>query len=306
MNLQKTLEMAWYKHSPWLIFFIPLSWVYLLVVTLRRKFYDWGLFKRYAFDTPVIVVGNILVGGSGKTPFVIALVQYLQTQGLKVAVVSRGYKAQCGQFPHKVSEHDEAMFVGDEPSLIFEKTHCLMVIDPDRPRGIRWVIAHHQPDVIICDDGLQHYALKPGYSLVLHPKDMNISPYCLPAGPLREPLSRLKAFDLVVDQVDLRVDALGLDPSWRYNLVTAIARPERVHARIAEMGIDAEIWVFPDHHQFTAEDFLKIVGPIIMTEKDWVKCKDLIISQQVYVLRVSVELPEEVKSQINRYLGIAS
>jgi tetraacyldisaccharide 4'-kinase len=304
MNLQKTLEEAWFKQSPWLVFFIPLSWLYAVIVILRRKCYDWGIFKRYAFETPVIVVGNILVGGTGKTPFVIALVEYLQNKGLKIGVVSRGYKAKCQQFPHKITERDEAAFVGDEPCLIHQKTNCITVIDPDRPRGIQWLIDHHKPDVIICDDGLQHYALKPGYSIVLQPKNLGFNPYCLPAGPLREPLCRLQHFDLIVDQVDITLESLDLDPSWRYNLITAIARPERVHERVAEMGVDAEPLVFPDHHAFTAEDFINISGPIIMTEKDWVKCKDLMISQSVYILRLTATLPEKVKSEINHYLGI--
>lgn len=304
MNLNKLFEAAWRDRSLWLVFFIPLSWLYILIITLRRKSYDWGIFKRFAFKTPLIVVGNILVGGTGKTPFVIALVQLLQARGLKVGVVSRGYKAQCTSFPHRVSEHDEALFVGDEPALIFEKTQCLMVVDPNRPRAVQWLMDHHQPDLIISDDGLQHYALKPGFSIVLQPKDYIFSPYCLPAGPLREPLSRLTTFDLIVDEVEIKHENLALDPSWRYTLVTAIARPERVHERLAQMGLDVEVMIFPDHHAFVPENFINLSGPIIMTEKDWVKCKDLVIAQPVHVLRLSAVLPETVQSAVIQYLGI--
>lgn len=290
------------KH-PWLL---PLSWIYLVIVTLRRSFYQWGWLKVYSFDTPVIVVGNILVGGTGKTPFVIALVEYLQAQGLKVGVVSRGYKAGCKVFPHEVLEDEPAAYTGDEPALIKLKTGAWVVIDPQRPRAVQWLIDTYHPDVIISDDGLQHYALKPGLSLVVHPQGLSFYPHLLPAGPLREPLSRLKSFDLIVDDLVLDIAHLELDPSWRYNLVTGIARPERAVTYLHAQGIDFEHHAYADHHEFVTEDFLKITGPIIMTEKDEIKCRDLIISQPIHVIRVKTKLSEKVIEFVNRYLGIKS
>lgn len=306
MMLSKSLESAWSRGSAWLIFLLPFSWLYLIIITIRRKLYDSGVFKRKSFQTPVIVVGNILVGGSGKTPFVIALVEYLQNKGLKVGVVSRGYKAQCREFPHEVSTSDAPLFCGDEPALIKEKTQACVAIDPNRPRAVQYLIDTHHPDVIISDDGLQHYALKSGYSIVIHPRDALFYPYCLPAGPLREPLSRLSSFDFIVDEVITTMDNPDLDPSWKYNLVTAIGRPERVVADLAKHGLDVEPDFFPDHHAFTADDFAHISGPILMTEKDWIKCKELIIGQPVHVLRLKTILSEPIKQAINRYLGMTS
>lgn len=278
----------------------------MLITFFRRKLYDWGLFKRTAFKTPVIVVGNILVGGTGKTPFVIALVDYLQSKNLKVGVVSRGYHADCEVFPHEVTSEDTPLFSGDEPTLIKKKTQAFVVIDPDRPRGIQFMIDQNHPDVIVCDDGLQHYALKPGLTLVLHPSERIFAPYCLPAGPLREPISRLKDFDMVIDKVDLEIEDLNLDPSWQYDLVTGIANPDRVSHYLAQKGIDAQLKLFPDHHHFIHDDFLNINGPIIMTEKDEIKCKDLMIAQPVHVLRIQSILPEAVKNAVNQFLGIHS
>jgi tetraacyldisaccharide 4'-kinase len=306
MSLQQIIETAWDEHSPWLVFLVPLSWIYLCIVTLRRKCYEWGLLKRQAFKTPVIVVGNIRVGGTGKTPFVIALVLYLQEKGLRVGVVSRGYGAQCKQFPHEVTSTDTAAYCGDEPCLIQQKTQALVMIDPDRCRGIQQLIFQHSPDVIVCDDGLQHYALKPGYSVLIHPHEARPTIHCLPAGPLREPLSRLTDFDSLIQDLALTLEPLDLDPSWRYTLVTGIARPERVSLSLSRMGIDAQLKAFPDHHAFTAEDFTEIHGPIIMTEKDWIKCQALFLAQPVHVLRMKAELPERFKQQINRYLGLRS
>jgi tetraacyldisaccharide 4'-kinase len=306
MKINTVLERAWSRKSAWLVFLLPLTYLFMLITTVRRKLYDWGIFSRQSFSTPVIVVGNILVGGTGKTPFVIALVEYLQSKHLTVGVVSRGYKAVCQSFPHEVSLDETAIYSGDEPSLIKEKTQCFVVIDPNRPRGIQWMIDKRQPDVIICDDGLQHYALKPGLTLVLHPHERVYSPFCLPTGPLRESLSRLNAFDLVVDRLDLDIDKLDLDPSWKYTLVTGIANPDRVSHYLRQLGIDAELKLFPDHHDFTEADFKNITGPIIMTEKDEIKCKELMLSQPVYVVRVKSILPDTVKHAVNLYLGIQS
>lgn len=306
MKINTLLEAAWQDKNPILRLLLPFSWLYLLIITLRRKCYDWGFFRRQAFQVPVIVVGNILVGGTGKTPFVIALVEYLQKKGMTIGVVSRGYKADCKVFPHEVLESEEALFTGDEPALIKRKTQAFVVIDPDRPRGIQFMIDQHKPDVIICDDGLQHYALMPGFTIVIHPKDAEFYPHCLPAGPLREPLSRLKSFDMLVDNLEVVAQPLDLDPSWRYTLVTSIARPDRVQHYLAQMGIDVEHISFSDHHTFISDDFLKISGPIIMTEKDEVKCETLMIAQPVHVVRVKTVLSQQVKQAVNQYLGIAS
>lgn len=305
MKINTALESAWGKHHPLLMLLVPLSWLFAVIVTVRRKLYDWGIFKRQSFKTPVIVVGNILLGGTGKTPFVIALVEYLQSKNLKVGVVSRGYKAQCKTFPYTLTGEEGAAYAGDEPSLIREVTQAQVVIDPDRPRGIQCMIDEHAPDVIVCDDGLQHYALKPGFSIVLHPKDREFYPHCLPAGPLREPLSRLNHFDLLINDLSLEVAPLDASPSWRYTLVTGIAHPERVAQLVAGLGIDADLKSFPDHHDFSHEDFKSISGPIIMTEKDEVKCKHLMLSQPVYVLRIKAKLSDRVEQAINTYLGIA-
>lgn len=188
------MNRLWQKKTVFTRLLYPVTWVYQWSIQIRK----WFLvtFKQQTFSVPIIVVGNLSTGGVGKTPLVIALVEYFRTKGLSVGVVSRGYKAQTRNFPHEVTAHDTARLVGDEPFLIALKTQVPVVIAPKRVQAVEYLIRHHSVQIIISDDGLQHYRMDRDIEIVVIDGVRKLgNQLCLPAGPLREPKSRLKSID---------------------------------------------------------------------------------------------------------------
>lgn len=294
----------WYQPSLLAYLLVPISWLYRSVIALRRWCYQIGIFKTHRLNVPVIVVGNISVGGTGKTPFVIALVEQLQQQGLKPGVVSRGYGARASKYPLAISKDVDPKQCGDEPFLIAQRTNCPVVVDPNRPRAADHLLQLYDCNVIISDDGLQHYALARDYEIVLR-RDNN--GFCLPAGPLREPLSRLKSVDYVIN--DLRI---GHDGVYQLNqvaqkksltefntvhAVAGIAHPERFFSLLADAGLNVIKHPFPDHHSFSSEELEFSDFPVIMTEKDAVKCRSFAYTNH-WVLPITAELPTDLSRQI--------
>ncbi len=263
-------EKAWAQRSSWLVLMIPLSYIYGVLQSLHRQLYEWGFLKKISFDIPVIVVGNIFVGGTGKTPTVIALAKQYLSEGKRVGVLSRGYGARASHYPILVKPTDDVSLAGDEPLLIAESTQATVVCDPDRVRGVRYLM-ELGCDMIICDDGLQHYRLKPSKTIALHPADWAGSPYLLPAGSFREPLSRLKSFDQVIMMDDSKRqlycrDADGHPVNFAelphdLHVVVGIAQPERLFRFLDTLSIRYEKHIFPDHYLFRPADFLSIPGP---------------------------------------------
>ncbi len=191
------IEQLWYgTHHPGRVFLWPVSALFQMVSWLRRIWLEW---RRQPGSVPIIVVGNLTVGGVGKTPLVIALAQYLSARGVRVGIVSRGYGAQIRAFPHCVCPEDTAQQVGDEPKLLALKTRCPVVIAPQRLQAVAYLIQHHQPQVIISDDGLQHYAMPRVMEIVVIDGMRGMgSGLCLPAGPLRESVQRLQKVNFIV------------------------------------------------------------------------------------------------------------
>lgn len=290
------IDKLWYdnKLSPlrWVLW--PLAWLFKLSSQLRRWFLQH--FFQIHFPIPIIVVGNITLGGVGKTPLVIALAQAFHSKGLKVGIVSRGYKARCKTFPYQVQKNDSALNVGDEPLLLAQKTGCPVVIDPKRTRAVRYLLDTHQCQIIISDDGLQHYRMGRAIELIVIDGTRGIgNGLCLPAGPLREPAQRLKQVDLVV--VNQSNCSLGqyenaypmiLVPQKPVHLATlqaithafdeevaavaGIGNPQRFYFTLSQMGIKYKPYSYPDHYQFKLNDLNYPQSLIIMTEKDAVKC----------------------------------
>ena len=161
------LEAAWYRGDRWLWLLRPLEWLFRLLAALRRRLYRSGIISSYRAPLPIVVVGNITVGGTGKTPVVIALVEALQAKGLRPGVVSRGYGATNADFPHRLSESSDARQSGDEPLLIYRRTQVPCVVDSDRANAVQVLLRHNELDLVICDDGLQHYALARDFELSL-------------------------------------------------------------------------------------------------------------------------------------------
>lgn len=202
MKLETVITDAWERRAAWLWLLLPLSWLYGLIVLLRRQAYKMGLLSSYKAPVPVMVIGNITVGGSGKTPLIITLVNYLQQRKVKVGVISRGYGGDSEQMPAIVTKSSLPSIVGDEPCLIVNMTAVPMAVCPDRKQAITTLLdAHPDLQLIIADDGLQHYALQRDIEWIVVDVARGFgNKQLLPTGFLREPITRLNEAVVVYHQ----------------------------------------------------------------------------------------------------------
>lgn len=311
---QHFFERLWYRPTVWWLWlFLPLQLLLRRVVFIRRKLYALGLFKSTRLPKPVVVIGNITVGGTGKTPLAIYILEWLQAEGYKPGLVTRGYGGSATNFPLVLGAENyqdslDSSVTGDEPFLIHQRTGALVAVDPVRSRGGQKLV-DLGCDIIICDDGLQHYALERDLELVVIDGKRQLgNGWLMPMGPLREPKSRLKSTDLTIingDTMLLKPDhitALGHHKELESNKVTAVAaigNPQRFFDTLENLGLKSSPIVFPDHHQYTRDDFVALDGPIVMTEKDAVKCQQL-ADDRMYYLPVSTELEAALESQLKQ------
>jgi len=299
MAMSDRLLRAWYAGHPLLALLRPLECLYRRVVERKRARFVAGEGTIYRAPVPVVVVGNITVGGTGKTPLILWLIEHCQRQGLRVGVVSRGYGARPPQFPWRVRAEQSAEVAGDEPLLIVQRSGVPLMIDPDRSRAVQGLLASEPLDLILSDDGLQHYRLARDLELVLIDNARGLgNGRCLPAGPLREPVERLQSVDAVLyngaASDPLAGFAFQLKPAALINLLSGERQPldhfppgQAVHA-VAGIGnpqrffttLETLHWqpiahAFADHAPYSAE-VLKFTPrlPVVMTEKDAVKCRD--------------------------------
>ncbi|WP_313203192.1 tetraacyldisaccharide 4'-kinase [Pseudomonas sp.] len=298
MALADRLLAAWYAGHPALALLRPLEALYRRVVTRRRARFLSGESASYRAPVPVIVVGNITVGGTGKTPMILWLIEHCRRQGLKVGVVSRGYGARPPHFPWRVEASQPAEQAGDEPLLIVQRTGVPLMIDPDRCAAVQALLASEPLDLILCDDGMQHYRLARDLELVLIDAARGLgNRRCLPAGPLREPAERLQDADAVLfngASADCAEGfAFSLQPSALVNLrsgerreldhfpagqrlhaVAGIGNPQRFFNTLLGLNWQPVPHPFADHAQFSAESLaFSPPLPLVMTEKDAVKCR---------------------------------
>lgn len=196
---RRWFEDAWYKEMYISAWFMPLSMLYVDVIRLRRFFYRIGILKKTKLPVPVIIVGNITVGGTGKTPLVIWLADFLKQQGYKPGIISRGYAGNAGNTPLEVNAESDPALVGDEAVVLAGRCGCPVTVATSRVAAAKQLLANHACDVIISDDGLQHYALQRDIEIVVIDGQRRFgNGYCLPVGPLREPPERVREADLVV------------------------------------------------------------------------------------------------------------
>ena len=288
------LEQVWYERSPLVWPLLPLSALYCAVVGLRRWAYHLGLKKIQRLPVPVIVVGNLTAGGTGKTPLVGWLAQFLKQQGYRPGLVARGYGGTARHWPQQVRADSDPATVGDEPVLLAQTTGCPMAVAPDRVAAARALLAHSECDLILSDDGLQHYALGRDIEIAVVDGVRRLgNRFCLPAGPLREPASRLEQVDMVVsnglagrNEYGMQVqagDAMNLLTGERRPLrsfraepvhaMAGIGRPERFFDDLRREGLSIDAHAFPDHHAYRVEDLAFADRALLMTEKDAVKCR---------------------------------
>lgn len=199
MSIETTMTRAWQRQAAWLWLLLPVSWLYGFITMVRRQAYKIGLFASYRAPIAVMVIGNITVGGSGKTPLIIALVNHLQKQGIKVGVISRGYGGDSSQMPALVHADSLPSIVGDEPCLIVNMTGAAMAVCPNRKQAITTLLnAYPDLQLIIADDGLQHYALQRDIEWIVVDASRGFgNQQLLPTGFLREPMSRLQGANVV-------------------------------------------------------------------------------------------------------------
>lgn len=229
MALSDRLLAAWYNGHPALKLLQPLEWLYRRVVVRKRERFLAGEGAVYQPPVPLIVVGNITVGGTGKTPLILWMIEHCQRSGLRVGVVSRGYGAKPPQLPWCVTPEQSAQVAGDEPLLIVQRSGVPLMIDPDRSRAVQALLAAEPLDLILSDDGMQHYRMARDLELVLIDAARGLgNRRCLPAGPLREPVERLQSVDAVLynGAGDDREDgfAFRLEPTALVNLLTGERR----------------------------------------------------------------------------------
>ncbi len=305
-NLSEWLQSIWYEKKSVALFFLPLAGLFYATVVCRRFLYKAGLKKSTQLSVPVIVIGNITVGGTGKTPFTVWLANYLKQKGFRPGIISRGYGGMASSWPQQVRPDSDPRTVGDEALIISRATKCPMAVGPDRVSAARELIEHTDCNIIISDDGLQHYALARTIEIAVIDSARRLgNEYCLPAGPLREPVSRLDEVDLIVvngvaekDEVGMRLEgdmAVNLKDSsktkalkaFKGELVCAVAgigNPERFFDHLKQSGLEIKTLSFPDHHRFSKAD-LTIPGQavVLMTEKDAVKCSAFTTGREWYV-----------------------
>ncbi len=305
--MRQWLPTQWYAKHSWIKALAPLSYLYRAIIFSRKKAYDLGVFRSQSFSVPVIVVGNITVGGTGKTPLVMSLARALQQAGMNPGIVSRGYKSKASHYPYLVQSTSLAHEVGDEALEMHLSTQIPVVIAADRRLAVKMLLENTATDVVLCDDGLQHYALQRSLEIgVIDGTRRFGNGWCLPAGPCREPLSRWQKLAVRVchgvphaDEFAMQLTPVEFvnvrDPTIRLpitafahqsvQVVTGIGYPQRFINTLEKLDIIVNTRFFPDHHAYTEDDFSGFDAiPVIMTGKDAVKCRDFAKKNYWYLL----------------------
>ena len=327
MGVGTAIQRHWDRVDAITVLLMPLSLLYGLVVRARAIAYRIGVFKIRQWNVPVLVVGNLTVGGSGKTPLVIKLAQALQARGWRPGVVSRGYGGRVRAATVVTSASDPAT-VGDEPVLIARMAQVPVVVARKRPDAVDRLLADSKVDLVLSDDGLQHWALGRNVEIALIDETLDRgNGLLLPAGPLRESRSRLS-------RVELRVrrdaapgpgeHAMYTTASVARNLLTGeevslssfvglsliavagIHRPERFFTMLREAGLKAQEMAFPDHHAFVREDLSQDPGQtILMTLKDAVKCESF-AQPRWWAVCQEVAISEQLVTEVEQLLRASS
>ncbi|WP_158784295.1 tetraacyldisaccharide 4'-kinase [Pantoea sp. BAV 3049] len=322
------IERLWSGRSALYVLLLPLSWLYGLISTLIRLSYTLGWRKAWRAPVPVVIVGNLTAGGNGKTPVAIWLVQALQQRGLRPGVVSRGYGGKADHYPLVLNDQTSTRQAGDEPVLIYQRTGAPVAVSPVRKEAVQALLEGGEVDVIITDDGLQHYALARDFEIVVVDGQRRFgNGWWLPAGPMRESASRLKSVDAVIANGGNAQPGelpMQLRPGLAANLITGetvplnelenvvamagIGHPPRFFAMLRQQGVVPVREVpFADHQDYTQPQLASLVSAgeiLLMTEKDAVKARHFAADNWWY-LPVDAQLPQaESDALLNRIVAL--
>lgn len=327
------LERHWYHLTPLHLFLIPLSLLFGLLAALRRALYRAGLLRSDQLPVPVVVVGNINVGGAGKTPLTLALAQQFIEQGRHPLIVSRGHGGDSMQ-PRAVAPDSDPAQVGDEPLLMARRKLCPVWVGRNRAAAARAGLqAHPQCDMVLCDDGLQHYRLQRDVEIAVIDGARGFgNGWLLPAGPLREPVSRLRSVDAVVVNGQARAPLPPSDAPFRFAMqlegavfqnlldpdrtataadfrasknhaIAGIGNPQRYFLHLEALGVPHTPHPFPDHHPYRADDLAYAdCDAILLTEKDAVKCAPF-ADARYWMLRVEARIDPALIAHILRKIA---
>ena len=307
------LQRHWYRITPLHLLLLPISLLFRLIVATRRLLFRFGILSSVKLPVPVIIVGNITVGGTGKTPLTLWLAEQLLADGWHPGIISRGFGGS-GSKPQEVLPGSDPAAVGDEPVLMAQRQLCPVWVGRDRPAAALAVLqAHPECDIILSDDGLQHYRLQRDVEIVVVDGLRRFgNGFLLPAGPLREAPSRLREVDAVVingGKVAPGEYLMQLEGVHFYNLlnpeitataadfqgqsvhaIAGIGHPERFFRHLNKLGLTVQTHPYPDHHHYSAADLaFEGSNALLMTEKDAVKCSAF-ADEKCWVLRVDAQL----------------
>ena len=302
---------------------LPLSLVFYTVSRIHFWLYKSSILNVKKSNVPVVVVGNITAGGTGKTPIVISIVNYFESRNKKVGVVSRGYGGNYSKEVLEVLPASNPMECGDEPLLIKQKTHAVVAVSKKRVKAVEYLSQQYQLDIIISDDGLQHYSMGCDIEVaVIDGKSRLGNGLFLPSGPLRDSKNRLNSVDFIINNgssLDGEISS-QLEYKGFLNLITGekkdleffrgrrcyavagIGMPNNFFSILEDLGIDIIAKPFPDHYQFTREDLsFDNEYPILMTSKDCVKCSQF-ASSAMWYLDVNAKIEPEFYHQLESKL----
>ena len=312
--LENLIEKVWHSKNIFSLLLFPLSLIYISIIYLRRTLYQLGLISITKINAPTIVVGNIVAGGTGKTPLVIWLAKYFKGKGFLPGIVSRGYGGKYLSNIELVKPTSNPLLVGDEPVIIARNTNCPVVVAKKRAKGAKELVEKYNCNIILCDDGMQHYSLARDIEIAVIDGQRRFgNNYCFPAGPLREPKNRIFKADLIVSKYIARTCEHKMDYTYNQlvslnelpktipvsdlhgmtvHAIAGINNPDHFFSYLRSHKLELIIHKFPDHYSFTKDDVrFDDNFPVVMTEKDAVKCLNYSSDKHWYV-PISAELPK--------------